>query len=41
MGERSSIVLNSSNVSSEKIKRSGYHFKFPTLESALISIYGK
>ena len=41
MGERSSIVLNSSNVSSEKIKRSGYDFKFPTLESALISIYGK
>ena len=41
MSERSSIVLNSSNVSSEKIKRSGYDFKFPTLESALISIYGK
>ncbi|MBK9636334.1 MAG: TIGR01777 family protein [Bacteroidetes bacterium] len=41
MGERSSIVLNSSMVSSEKIKRSGYEFKFPTLESALINIYGK
>lgn len=41
MGERSSIVLNSSIVSSEKIKKSGYEFKFPTLESALNNIYGK
>ncbi|MFN0187123.1 MAG: TIGR01777 family oxidoreductase [Bacteroidia bacterium] len=41
MGERSSIILNSSRVSAEKIKKSGYGFKFLNLESAFNNIYGK
>lgn len=41
MGERSSIILNSSRVSAEKIQKTGYGFKFPTLESAFSNIYGK
>lgn len=41
MGERSTIVLNSTNASAEKIEKSGYTFQFPTLESALKNLYGK
>lgn len=41
MGERSTIVLNSTKVSSEKIEKSGYEFQFPTLASALKNLYGK
>lgn len=41
MGERSSIILNSSRVSAEKIKKSGYEFRFPNLEGAFNNIYGK
>lgn len=41
MGERSSIVLNSTKVSAKKIEKSGYMFQFPTLESALKNLYGK
>ena len=41
MGERSSLVLNSTNVSAEKLEKSGYIFQFPTLASALKNLYGK
>jgi NAD dependent epimerase/dehydratase family enzyme len=40
MGEMSTIVLGSTNVSSQKIEDAGYHFKLPVLESALNDIYG-
>ena len=39
LGEMSRVVLNSSNVSSEKISASGFEFMFPDVESALSEIY--
>lgn len=41
LGEMSAIVLFSQNVSSEKIRETGFEFKFNTLEEALKDIYGK
>lgn len=41
MGERSSIVLNSTKVSAEKMEKSGYIFQFPNLAAALKNLYGK
>jgi uncharacterized protein (TIGR01777 family) len=35
LGEMSAVVLNSNRVSGEKIIQAGFHFKYPTLESAL------
>lgn len=35
LGEMSSIALEGSAVSAEKIQKAGYHFEFPGLESAL------
>lgn len=40
LGEMSSSVLNGSYVSAEKIQRSGFKFKFETLEPAIIDLYG-
>ncbi|MBK7965697.1 MAG: TIGR01777 family protein [Bacteroidetes bacterium] len=41
MGERSTLLLNSTNVSAEKMKNHGYVFQFPTIQSALKNLYGK
>lgn len=41
MGERCTIVLNSTKASSEKIEKSGYKFQFPTLADAFKNLYGK
>ncbi len=39
--EKSAIVLDSTNVSSNKISTTEFNFKFPDLKSALKNIYGK
>ena len=39
LGEMSSIVLNGSKVSAEKIKNAGFQFKYEHLETALAEIY--
>jgi uncharacterized protein len=39
LGELSSLLLASQKVSSKKISRSGFSFKFPDLEQALTEIY--
>jgi NAD dependent epimerase/dehydratase family enzyme len=38
-GEMSVIFLNGSKVSSEKIVKSGYQFKFPTIKEALAKLF--
>ncbi len=38
-GEMSRVVLNSSNVTSHKIEKSGFSFTYPTVESALTQLY--
>jgi len=40
-GEMSRVVLNSSNISSKKIREAGYSFKYPTLQEALGELYSK
>ena len=40
-GERAMLVLNGMNVSSKKIRKLNYNFKFPLFEKALESIYKK
>jgi uncharacterized protein (TIGR01777 family) len=39
LGEMSTIVLGSSNVSAQKIEVTGFRFSFPTIEAALADIY--
>jgi uncharacterized protein (TIGR01777 family) len=39
LGEMASIVLGGSNVSAEKILKTGFEFRFPNLQSALNNIY--
>ncbi len=39
-GEMSGILLNGSRISAEKLMKSGYVFKFPELEPALINLLG-
>jgi len=39
LGEMAAIVLGGNKVSAEKIKSSGYHFQFETLDSAIKSLY--
>jgi uncharacterized protein (TIGR01777 family) len=41
MGDRSVEVLKSCNVSCDKIKKTGFHFSYPTIDSALSSLMGK
>jgi uncharacterized protein (TIGR01777 family) len=38
LGEMANIVLNGSKVSSEKIKKTGYHYKFANLSDTLIDL---
>lgn len=38
MGEMSSIVLDSQNISSQKLQKSGHDFKFPDIDSAMKNI---
>ena len=40
-GEQSTLVLNGLNISSKKIEKTGYVFKFPTMDDALKNIYNK
>ena len=40
-GERAMLVLNGMNVSSKKIRKLNYNFKFPLFEKALESLYKK
>ena len=40
-GEQSTLVLNGLNISSKKIEKTGYVFKFPTMDGALKNIYNK
>ena len=40
-GEQSTLVLNGLNISSKKIEKIGYVFKFPTMDDALKNIYNK
>tara|TARA_Y100001936_G_scaffold45652_2_gene44498 strand:+ start:2252 stop:3163 length:912 start_codon:yes stop_codon:yes gene_type:complete len=40
-GEQSTLVLNGLNISSKKIEKIGYVFKFPTMDGALKNIYNK
>lgn len=40
-GELSEILLKGTHVSNEKIKATGFTFKYPTLEKALSQVYGK
>ncbi len=40
MGARSTEILKSNNVSDEKIRKSGYQFLYPTIDSALQDLYG-
>lgn len=40
LGEMAEIVLNGSKVSSEKIKRAGYQFKYTNLDEALADLLG-
>jgi len=39
LGEMSTEVLKSATVSSEKIKKAGFNFNYPTLESAINNLY--
>jgi len=39
LGEMSSTILNSTSVSSEKIAKAGYQFKYPTITKALTHIF--
>lgn len=39
LGEMSRVVLNSTRVTTDKIKNSGYNFRFPKLRKALEDIY--
>ncbi len=41
LGEMSRLVLNSSNISANKILETGFQFDFPMLEEALRDIYNK
>jgi uncharacterized protein (TIGR01777 family) len=41
LGEMSIEVLKSTTVSSDKIKRAGYHFMYPALDDALNNLLGK
>ncbi len=41
LGEQSKLILNGLNVSSKKLIKANYKFKFPELKSALKSIYVK
>jgi uncharacterized protein (TIGR01777 family) len=41
LGEMSSLVINSTNTSAQKILSSGFKFKHPHLEQALADIYGQ
>jgi uncharacterized protein (TIGR01777 family) len=40
LGEMSTIVLGSTNVSAQKIQDAGFRFKFPELGGALTEVYG-
>ena len=40
-GEQSTLVLNGLNISSKKIEKIGYVFKFPRMDGALKNIYNK
>ncbi len=40
-GEQSTLVLNGLNISSKKIEKIGYVFKFPSMDGALKNIYNK
>ena len=40
-GEQSTLVLNGLNVSSKKIEKTGYIFKFPKMDGALMNLYNK
>ena len=40
-GEQSTLVLNGLNISSKKIEKTGYVFKFPIMDDALKNIYNK
>ena len=40
-GEQSTLVLNGLNISSKKIEKIGYVFKFPIMDGALKNIYNK
>jgi len=40
-GKMSEIIINGSRVSSEKIIKAGYRFKFTNLESALVDLLTK
>ena len=39
LGEMSEVVLNGSKISSSKIQSTGYQFQYPTIESALHTVY--
>jgi uncharacterized protein (TIGR01777 family) len=41
LGEMAEMVLNGSIVSSEKIQRAGFSFRFTDLRSALVDLFGK
>lgn len=41
LGEMGAVVLYSTKVSAEKIKKAGFHFKFPTIKEALRQIYAR
>lgn len=41
LGEMSRVVLNNSNISAQKILKSGFSFKYPTLRNALDDLYKK
>ncbi len=40
-GEMARVVLNSSNISSKKIREAGFSFDYPTLQEALSQLYPK
>lgn len=40
-GKMSDLILKGSRVSSEKIIKAGFQFKFPNLETALVDLFGK
>ena len=40
-GEQSTLILNGLNISSKKIEKIGYVFKFPRIDGALKNIYKK
>ncbi len=39
LGEMADVVLNSTRVSADKVRREGFSFQFPTLEEALADIF--